>query len=75
MKNQALITKIITKVINKKNSKLSLPIIINDNDIKMKITELVEDDNEWCITTESGDWVIPLEELTNRELLILYKAI
>lgn len=75
MKNNELIEKILKKV-KGDNLQLKKPIEINlgDNE-RIVMTEIVNDDNEWCLGTGKVNWVIPLKELTNKELLYLRKCI
>ena len=75
MKNKELIEKILKKVIGD-NLQLKKTIEINlGDDERIVMTEIVNDDNEWCLATGKVNWVVPLKELTNKELLYLRKCI
>lgn len=75
MKNKELIEKILKKV-KGDNLQLKKTIEINlGDDERIVMTEIVNDDNEWCLGTEKVPWVVPLKELTNKELLYLRKCI
>jgi hypothetical protein len=75
MKNKELIEKILKKV-KGDNLQLKKTIEINlGDDERIVMTEIVNDDNEWCLATGKVNWVVPLKELTNKELLYLRKCI
>lgn len=75
MKNKELIEKILKKV-KGDNLQLKKTIEINlGDDERIVMTEIVNDDNEWCLATGKINWVVPLKELTNKELLYLRKCI
>lgn len=75
MKNKELIEKILKKV-KGDNLQLKKTIEINlGDDERIVMVEIVNDDNEWCLATGKVNWVVPLKELTNKELLYLRKCI
>ena len=72
MKNKELINKIQNKVRGDKIS-LKKPLIIDYGDGPVTMTEIGNDDGEMCLL--SATWVVPLTELTNKELVQLRKFI
>ena len=71
MKNEQLIKKIIKKI-NHKTCTLSKSIIIEDDEYKWIIPY---GDKEYDYYLSSDTWEIPLDELTNRELIKLYQSL
>lgn len=72
MKNKELISKIQNRV-NGNKLTLKRPLIIDYGDGPDTMTEIVHDDGEMCL--QSATWVVPLTELTNKELVQLRKSI
>ena len=72
MKNKELINKIQNKVKSDK-IRLKKPLIIDYGDGPDAMIEIVKDDGEICL--QSATWIVPLAELTNKELIQLYKII
>lgn len=72
MKNKELINKIQNKVKGDKTS-LKKPLIIDYGDGPDAMIEIVKDNGEMCL--QSATWIVPLAELTNKELIQLYKII
>lgn len=72
MKNKELINKIQNKVKGDK-IRLKKPLIIDYGDGPDTMIEIVKDDGEMCLQSET--WVVPLTELTNKELVQLRKSI
>lgn len=72
MKNKELINKIQNKV---KGDIITLkkPLIIDYGNGPVAMTEIGKDDGEMCL--QSATWVVPLTELTNKELVQLRKSI
>ena len=71
MKNEQLIKKILEKI-NHKTYTLSKSITIEDN-VYMWIVPYGDKDYNFYL---SGDeWEIPLDELTNRELIKVYRSL
>lgn len=72
MKNKELISKIQNRV---KGDTITLkkPIIIDYGDGPVEMTEIGGDNGEMCV--QSASWVVPLTELTNKELVQLRKSI
>ena len=71
MKNEQLIKKIL-KRINYKIHTLSKPIVIEDDKYKW-IIPYGEKDYDWYLSADN--WEIPLDELTNRELIKVYQSL
>ena len=72
MKNKELINKIQNKVKGDK-IRLKKPLIIDYGDGPVEMTEIGSDNGEICV--QSVSWVVPLTELTNKELVQLRKSI
>lgn len=72
MKNKELISKIQNRV---KGDTITLkkPVIIDYGDGPVEMTEIGSDNGEMCV--QSASWVVPLTELTNKELVQLRKSI
>ena len=72
MKNKELISKIQNRV---KGDTITLkkPIIIDYGDGPVEMAEIGGDNGEMCV--QSASWVVPLTELTNKELVQLRKSI
>lgn len=72
MKNKELISKIQNRV---KGNTLNLkkPFIIDYGEGLVTMTVLGKEDGEMCV--QSDTWVVPLTELTNKELVQLRKCI
>ena len=72
MKNTALINSI-KNSLNGENYKLRKPVNIrfNGNDVDV-MESIVKDNGEWCL--QSKTWLLPLTELTNRELIQVKKS-
>ena len=71
MKNEQLIKKILNKI-NHKTYTLSKSIIIEDDEYKWIIPY---GDKEYDYYLSGDTWEIPLDELTNRELIKLYQSL
>lgn len=73
MKNKELINKIQNKI-KGDNLILRKPIKIafDETDVDT-MNRIVKDNGEWCL--ESKTWLLPLTEMTNKELLELRKSI
>lgn len=71
MKNEQLIKKIL-KAIDHKEHTLSKSIIIEDDEFKWIIPY---GDKDYDFYLSGDSWEIPLDELTNRELIKLYQSI
>lgn len=71
MKNKELINRIVEKI-KGDPCMLKTPVVItfgaNDKDTMYKI---VKDGSDWCLSSDS--WVLPLNEMTNKELLCVLK--
>lgn len=73
MKNKELINKIQSKFKGEK-MKLKKPLFINfDVNDTDKMTEMIMDEGELCVS--SNTWVLPLSEMTNKELVQLRKCV
>lgn len=73
MKNKELINKIQNKVKgNYLTLKKPVNITFSENDVDT-MNRIVKDNGEWCL--ESKTWLLPLTEMTNKELLELRKCI
>ena len=72
MKNKELISKIQNRI---KGNGLTLkrPVVIDYGEGLVPMTEIVSDEGEWCVQSEK--WLVPLTELTNKELVQLRKCI
>ena len=71
MTNALLIKKILKKI-NHKTYTLSKSIIIEDNEYKWIIPY---GDKDYDFYLSADTWEIPLDELTNRELIKLYQSL
>ena len=72
MKNDQLITKILNRI-NYKDTQLRDSMFIYDGEKIREYTEIIKDKGQWVIG--SIDWLIPLVELKNRELIKLYRSL
>lgn len=72
MKNDQLITKILNRI-NHKDTQLRDSIFIYDGEKIREYTEIIKDKGQWVVG--SIDWLIPLVELKNRELIKLYQSL
>lgn len=72
MKNDQLITKILNRI-NYKDTQLRDSMFIYDGEKIREYTEIIKDKGQWVIG--SIDWLIPLVELKNRELIKLYQSL
>jgi hypothetical protein len=75
MKNKELIEKIQKKIkVTPFTLKKTMKIFHSETDIQ-EMTQIINDDNELCLAAENDNWIIPLTELTNKELIFLKKCI
>lgn len=72
MKNDQLITKILNRI-NHKDTQLRDSMFIYDGEKIREYTEIIKDKGQWVVG--SIDWLIPLVELKNRELIKLYQSL
>lgn len=75
MKNKELIASIEKKI---KGDSLTLKKkmkVFHDKNDYQEMDTIINDDNEWCLASGNDNWVVPLTELTNKELLYLRKCI
>ena len=71
MTNKQIIKKILKKI-NRKTFILSKSIIIDDDEYKWIIPY---GDQDYDFYVSSDTWEIPLDDLTNRELIKLYQSL
>jgi hypothetical protein len=72
MKNDQLITKILNRI-TYKDTQLIDSLFMYDGEKIREYTEIIKDKGQWVIG--SIDWLIPLVELKNRELIKLYQSL
>lgn len=74
MKNKELITKINNRIKGKERYYLKTPInIVFAPDDVDSMDSIVKDNDEYCLASKT--WLLPLNEMTNKELIELKKAL
>lgn len=75
MRNNEIIEQI-TKKLNGNGVKLSRGMKIYSKDGSVQdMDQIISDGGEWCLASGNDNWVVPLDDLTNKELLYLKKCV